>query len=197
MPSTSSSQDSKQDTRLSHSDFVLEAFAIIAETGSYEQVTIDNLCRRLKVSKGSFYWHFKNRAAMIDSVVEAWSGRLHQNIYGDIEKDAKGNASASIRQIVTVWQTSNIAAIDRVMRNWACKDERVSEAVAKADLLILGYLKDKFIALGIDPIEAHRRARLLIAIGIAQPQLTHLPHPTSATEELAWAVNTLLPLNGD
>ncbi len=179
--------------RLSERDFINEAFDIIAETGSYDGLTIDNLCSRLNVSKGSFYWHFKGRAGLIDAVVGAWSGRLHENIYSDIEAQTSGKPDQGIAGIIEVWSNSNISQIDRVMRNWASKDDKVQQAVANADQLLLNYLKEKFKAVGLTEREAYRRARLLIAIGIAQPQLRHLPLPASVAVETRWMLDAVLP----
>ncbi|MBD2858077.1 TetR/AcrR family transcriptional regulator [Spongiibacter sp. KMU-158] len=178
---------------MSDRDFINEAFEIIAESGSYDGLTIDNLCTRLNVSKGSFYWHFKGRAGLIEAVVGAWSGRLHENIYSDIDAQTGGEPELGIAQVIEVWSNSNISRIDRVMRNLACKDENVQQAVAQADQLLLGFLKSKLIGIGLASDEAQRWARLLIAIGIAQPQLAHLPMPGTELEERLWMFETLMP----
>ncbi len=44
----------------------------LLETDSVQQLTIDALCRKLKVTKGSFYHHFKNRADFLERMLEHW-----------------------------------------------------------------------------------------------------------------------------
>lgn len=47
------------------------ALEVIAESG-IETVAVEPLARRLGVTKGSFYWHFANRQALIQSALERW-----------------------------------------------------------------------------------------------------------------------------
>src|SRR5689334_11922394 len=49
-------------------DAALDALA----TGGLEAVAVEALARRLKVTKGSFYWHFGNRDELIKAALEAW-----------------------------------------------------------------------------------------------------------------------------
>jgi AcrR family transcriptional regulator len=48
-------------SRLTVDDWVQAGFAILAEEG-IKALKIDRLCRRLDVTKGSFYWHFTDIA---------------------------------------------------------------------------------------------------------------------------------------
>ena len=72
--------------RRSREDFINAALELLAETGSVKALTIDALCEALQVSKGSFYWHFKNRQALISALVDAWSGVFHESIHQRIEQ---------------------------------------------------------------------------------------------------------------
>jgi AcrR family transcriptional regulator len=48
--------------RLSMDEWVQEGFRVLAEDG-VKALTLDRLCRRLGVTKGSFYWHFTDMKA--------------------------------------------------------------------------------------------------------------------------------------
>ena len=54
--------------RLSVDDWIQAGFSILAEDG-LEALKIDRLCARLGVTKGSFYWHFKDMASYRAAVV--------------------------------------------------------------------------------------------------------------------------------
>ena len=47
------------------------ALEAIAE-GGLAAVSVEGLARRLGATKGSFYWHFANRDALIDATLTAW-----------------------------------------------------------------------------------------------------------------------------
>jgi AcrR family transcriptional regulator len=59
-------------SRLSVGDWVQAGFGIVAEEG-LKALTIDRLCRRLGVTKGSFYWHFSDMKAYRTALIDAWA----------------------------------------------------------------------------------------------------------------------------
>lgn len=57
--------------RLGPQDWTSAALEAIAENG-IANVSIERIARGLRTTKGSFYWHFKDRAALIDAALELW-----------------------------------------------------------------------------------------------------------------------------
>jgi AcrR family transcriptional regulator len=57
--------------RLSRQDWVAAALAAIAE-GGLAAVAVEPLAQRLGTSKGSFYWHFENREALLTAALARW-----------------------------------------------------------------------------------------------------------------------------
>jgi AcrR family transcriptional regulator len=180
--------------RKSKQDFINESFELIAEAGTADALTIDSVCLRLGVSKGSFYWHFKGRDSLIDGLVEAWSGNFHVAIHSAIEAQTADNGRTVIEEISDYWLSSNMSKLDQVMRHWAQHDERVYNAVRRADELLLDFLKDNIRSLGYGEEDAYRRARLMMAIGIAEPMLAHLPKAGTDDKELQWILDGVLGL---
>ncbi|HKV18010.1 MAG TPA: TetR family transcriptional regulator, partial [Mycobacterium sp.] len=58
-------------SRLTVDDWVAAGYEILAEDG-IAALKIDRLCSRLKVTKGSFYWHFTDIAGYRATLVQAW-----------------------------------------------------------------------------------------------------------------------------
>ncbi|MBW2941718.1 TetR/AcrR family transcriptional regulator [Zhongshania aquimaris] len=181
--------------RKSKEDFINEAFQLIAEAGTAEALTIDSVCLRLGVSKGSFYWHFKGRDSLVDGLVEAWSGNFHVTIHRAIEAQTADNGRTIIEEISYYWLSSNMSKLDQVMRHWAQHDERVYKAVRRADELLLDFLKSNIKTLGYSENDSHRRARLMMAIGIAEPMLAHLPKVSEDADEIRWILDSVVGLN--
>ena len=56
---------------LSASDWARAALEALAQRG-IEAVAVEPLARRLKVTKGSFYWHFRSRADLLKAALREW-----------------------------------------------------------------------------------------------------------------------------
>ena len=69
--------------RLSADDWAREALDQIVEQG-VASVAVEPLARRLGVTKGSFYWHFPSRDALLQAALERWE-RDEQTAYGALE----------------------------------------------------------------------------------------------------------------
>ncbi|HVU82101.1 MAG TPA: helix-turn-helix domain-containing protein, partial [Rhodanobacteraceae bacterium] len=73
-PSTTSSQTPRRGRahpRLSAADWERGALEMIAQEG-VDALAVEALARRLGVTKGSFYWHFKNREALLQAALNRW-----------------------------------------------------------------------------------------------------------------------------
>lgn len=59
---------------LTAADWAEAALQLIAEAG-LGKLTVDTLAKRLGVTKGSFYWHFKGRADLLAAALDRWEQR--------------------------------------------------------------------------------------------------------------------------
>ena len=57
--------------RLSREDWISAAWKMLGEYG-FEGVRIEPLARNLGVTKGSFYWHFRDRQDLIEALLDRW-----------------------------------------------------------------------------------------------------------------------------
>jgi AcrR family transcriptional regulator len=57
--------------KISRRDWIEEGFRALTDAGP-QALTIDTLCMRLGVTKGSFYHHFKNRQDYVKELLEVW-----------------------------------------------------------------------------------------------------------------------------
>ena len=103
---------------------------------------VEVLARDLGVSKGSFYWHFRDRGDLLEKLLARWE---------DEELSwpkAEDSASAATRWARLIERTANPARIrgEVAVRAWARKDERVASRVAaierKKVSLIADVLRD-------------------------------------------------------
>ena len=58
-------------TRLDAAAWVAAAFDALAD-GGIDAVRVEPLAKALGITKGSFYWHFADRRALLDAMLDAW-----------------------------------------------------------------------------------------------------------------------------
>jgi AcrR family transcriptional regulator len=61
-------------TTLTPQDWVRGAAQAVAE-GGIANISVERVARSLGATKGSFYWHFKDRPALVAAVLEAWEAQ--------------------------------------------------------------------------------------------------------------------------
>ena len=80
----SPSNDKLEKPRLTAEDWALAALDVIAEQG-LAAVAVEPLARRLGVTKGSFYWHFPSREALLVAALERWEKTEQETVFGKME----------------------------------------------------------------------------------------------------------------
>src|SRR3954451_16486670 len=71
-------------SRLSADDWAQAALDMVAEQG-VGAVAVEPLARRLGVTKGSFYWHFPSRDALLQAALERWEAIEQESVFGSLE----------------------------------------------------------------------------------------------------------------
>lgn len=146
--------------RLSREDWVSAAKQILIERG-VDNVKVDPLAKQLKVTTGSFYWHFKNRQELLDALIEDWAISNTEALFAACEKAAP-DPSAMYYAVVDVWiKEKNFSpAYDSAMREWARQSHKVARTVHKIDDKRIAMFTRIFRAKGCDEEEAFIRARV-------------------------------------
>lgn len=78
------SAKSERNNRLSAGDWAHAALDLIAEDGVHA-VAVEPLARRLGVTKGSFYWHFPSRDALLRAALERWEQVELNEVFAQLE----------------------------------------------------------------------------------------------------------------
>ena len=78
--------------RLSADDWAQAALDLIAEQG-VAAVAVEPLARRLGVTKGSFYWHFPSREALLKAALERWEQIELEEVFARIEAEQASRGS--------------------------------------------------------------------------------------------------------
>src|SRR5215469_649514 len=76
-------RDASRQRRLTREDWVSAALGAIA-TGGLAAVGVEPLATSLGATKGSFYWHFKNRDALLEAAIERWERETTTDVIAEI-----------------------------------------------------------------------------------------------------------------
>lgn len=127
-------------------------------TQSVDAVKVEAIARRLGVSKGSFYWHFKNRAELLEALLEHWER--------DTLRLIQESRQAPTAQKRLLWlfnaiaQTNNQFSADTAIFLWAKKSPLVAQRVREVEEKRVCYLRELLGEYCLDEAEAARRAEV-------------------------------------
>ena len=112
--------------RVSKDEWLAAALAAL-QAGGVESVHVERLAKTLSISKSGFYWHFENRADLLDQLLVFWEAGYTKIVASD-PRALKGTPEQRLLRIMRMVETGNLAEYDSVFRNWASKDELAREA---------------------------------------------------------------------
>ena len=171
---------SQERRRLTADDWAQAALAAVAQ-GGVAAVSVEPLAARLGATKGSFYWHFANRDALLTAAVELWERRNTDAVIAGVEADAE----PARRLELLFARVTGRGADERLEVNLLAASDHplVGPAVRRVTARRLAYVVRLFTELGFAPDEARYRGLLAFTayVGLA---------------ELAVAVPDLLPQDG-
>jgi AcrR family transcriptional regulator len=144
--------------------WILAATDVLADEG-LSGLRVEVLAKNLRVTKGSFYWHFKDRNDLLQSVLLSWKeGRIR-----DIQKATRSVPGAELEHlhhIVDLYSASRSRRgmlIELAVREWAQRDPGAAAIVGEVDTLRLRSSRELFLACGLPLQEATSRSLLLYA----------------------------------
>lgn len=151
-------------SRLSRDDWLDAAFEAVAE-GGFDQVRVLTLARRLGVTRGSFYWHFEDHAALVTALLERWRDRelrLDEHWRADSSNDPRADLLRLLDFALSRGSDADYQAMrfGLALRAFGRNDASVARLVIAVDEARLALFVGKFERLLGDPALARERAIL-------------------------------------
>ena len=183
----------KERSTLSAGDWEQQALVLMAEKG-IRAVAIESLARRMGVTKGSFYWHFPNRDALLEQSLLRWEKHDEANLQASLGAiaDPRERLRSFFRrtgreQLTHDVYSSLLSAADHPKVKPLL--ERVAERRMKR-------IEAAFGEIGFTPEEASHRARLTYStyLGFLQLQRQHQAPQLSSEEFEAYMIHVIATL---
>jgi AcrR family transcriptional regulator len=157
--------------RLTPADWTRAALSAIAR-GGVDAVAVETIAAELGATKGSFYWHFKNRDSLIEAALDLWEESRTDAVIRELERESDPAKRLGIVleaglklgptdrvEIALLANPGHPAALRRVRR---VAERRIN------------YLSNQLEALGWESGDARDRAVLLAYVYVGNMQMAHL-----------------------
>lgn len=167
---------------LGRTDWLVAALELL-KTQGIDHVKVEPLAAHLGVTKGSFYWHFKDRQALLNAVLAYWAIRQtgiiisHVSHAGDTARDK----IIALMKFLTIEEPHRY---DSSIRAWAQFDKKVAKVVEKIDKKRLDFISKLFQSAGFVKTEAEYRAHAVYYYQVGENSVSL---PVSKDQRLGWA----------
>jgi len=180
---------------LTAADWEREALELIAECG-VQALAIEPLARRMGITKGSFYWHFPSREALLEQALRRWEEHDSRNLNKSL-----GEIDDPRLRLVSFFRRVGKEKLTHEVYSELCaaaghpQVEPVLERVAERRM---EHLSASFAELGMPPDQARHQARLTYSVylGFLQLQRQHQTPSLSSEDFDAYiehVIHTLIP----
>ncbi|MBL0422366.1 TetR/AcrR family transcriptional regulator [Ramlibacter sp. AW1] len=177
----------------------IEAAIEVLVVEGIDHVRVDTLAADLGVTRGSFYWHFRDRDDLLRRVLQAWRAQATVDLTARLEGGER-DPREQIRDVLTLpfrgRSAARAARIELAIRAWARRDDTARFAVDEADAARLAYIAQLFSALGFALSEARTRAALVYGFIVAESVCASLRLPPAQQQARNELVEKLL-VGGD
>jgi AcrR family transcriptional regulator len=122
----------------------LRAARLALLKGGVEEVRVERLARNLHVTKGSFYWHFRDREELLEALLREWEEELLRDIIPRLNGRRGQEALMFLLRLVVerapLGEHGRLPS-DAAMFTWASVSPRVARRVNRAERKRIELLK--------------------------------------------------------
>jgi AcrR family transcriptional regulator len=156
--------------------------------GGPEAVRIEPLAQALGVSKGGFYWHFSDRQALLDEMLDEWERTMVDEVIEAVEAGGE-DARSRLRQLfaLAVASGGELLKIELAIRDWARREETVAARLRQVDDKRMDYMRSLFtdICENDDEVEARCLLVFSLFVGSHFVSVDHRGRSRAQVSELA------------
>ena len=178
-------------TRTPRASWIQEGLRALG-VGGPDAVRIEKLAQALGVTKGGFYWHFEDRPALLEEMLDAWERLVVDEVIDRIESEG-GEARAKLRRLSTLAGSSReLTKIELAVRDWARRDKAVAKRLRRIDNRRMDYMRSLFREFCSDEDDVEVRCFLNFSLFIANHFIAADHGDRSRADVLKLALTRLL-----
>src|SRR5262245_48755844 len=138
--------------------------------GGVAGVRVERVAAALGITKGSFYWHFRDRGELLEALLEFWSSEMTDAEFERIQA-LRGGLARRLLALAEDVLEKGMGRYDPAIRAWARADRKVAAEVGRVDRRRVRALTAFFLEDGFGAGEARTRARLFYTFLLGEPQV--------------------------
>lgn len=157
-------------TRTPRTSWIEEGLRALA-AGGPDAVRVETLAQALGVTKGGFYWHFDDRRALLEEMLDAWERAMIDEAIERVESEG-GDARAKLRRLFALASSREVRSLlrtDLAIRDWARRDKTVAKRLRRVDNRRMDYMRSLFGAFCPDEDEVEVRCMVAFSLFIGSP----------------------------
>ncbi len=155
--------------RLSRADWINAATQVLATSG-IDMVRVDNLAKKLKITRGSFYYHFDSRKDLLQAILDSWRLKATEAVIESL-KQRSSDSKEQLFELMSLPlkgdKAHKAASIEISLRAWARRDEIARATVDEVDSYRISFIEDLFKDMGHPSQQASDLAHLVYSFLIA------------------------------
>ncbi len=178
-------------TRTPRASWIEEGLRTLG-VGGPDAVRIEKLARALGVTKGGFYWHFEDRRALLEEMLDAWERVVIDEVIERVEREG-GDARAKLRRLFALAGSGgDLMRIELAIREWARRDKTVAKRLRRIDNRRMEYMRSLFGAFCRDEDEVEVRCLLALSLFLGRDLIAADHGGRSPAKVMALAQRQLL-----
>ena len=152
-------------TRTPRTTWIREGLRALG-VGGPDAVRIEKLAQALGVTKGGFYWHFEDRPALLEEMLDAWERLVVDEVIDCVESEG-GDARTKLRRLSALASSSReLMKIELAVRDWARRDKAVAKRLRRIDNRRMDYMRSLFGAFCPDDDDVEARCMLAFSLWV-------------------------------
>jgi AcrR family transcriptional regulator len=173
-------------------DWIEEGLRALGDGGP-DAVRVEPLAKTLGLTKGSFYWHFDDRQALLEKLLGTWEKRMIDDVIERVETEG-GDAKARLRLLFSVASAKDartMARAELAIRDWARTDKKVAARLQRVDNRRMDYMRSLFAEFSDDDDEVEARCLLTFSLFVGSGFI-HTEHGARSRREVTELAMALL-----
>lgn len=146
--------------RVSKSDWLDKALEVFV-SGGIDAVRVVDLARQLNISKSGFYWHFRDRADLLEAMKHYWIDEFSRQFIDDVNAH-DGPLRERLVSLIRAIRAKESGKLDLAFTSWAQTDPSVQDLVDRVRDMRVAFVKELLSATGVADKELASRAKLFV-----------------------------------
>jgi AcrR family transcriptional regulator len=168
------------------------ALQALAEGGPHA-VRVEALAARLGVSKGGFYWHFTDRRALLEEMLDTWEKTGTEDIIARVDSRT-ADPRAKVQKLFDLSSSADFP-VELAIRDWSRRDGDVAKRLHRVDNRRMAYLRSLFGQFCVNENDVEARSMLAYSLLIGSYFIAAQHDGKTRSQMLQLAVDRLLSVS--